>query len=224
MPTVFITGANRGLGEEFVKQFLEDDWDVIATCRNPDEIQLDIRRNSIDIFPLDVTDHDSITRLKADLGKRPIDVLINNAGIIGQRDGFGTLDYSAWAGAMDTNVFGPMRIAEALIENVVESDLKQMVFITSRMGSITETHPSAYVYRSSKAALNMAVRCMSLELADKGITAVLFHPGHVQTDMGGASAPVTPKASIAGMKEQIINFTPKNNGAFLSYDGGSIPW
>ena len=224
MPTVFITGASRGLGEEFVKQFLEDDWDVIATCRNPDEIQLDIRRNSIDIFPLDVTDHDSITRLKADLGKRPIDVLINNAGIIGQRDGFGALDYSAWAGAMDTNVFGPMRIAEALIENVVESDLKQMVFITSRMGSITETHPNAYVYRSSKAALNMAVRCMSLELADKGITTILFHPGHVQTDMGGASAPVTPKASIAGMKEQIINFTQKNNGAFLSYDGGSIPW
>ena len=224
MPTVFITGASRGLGEEFVKQFLEDDWDIIATCRNPDEIQLDIPRNSIDIIPLDVTDHDSITRLKADLGKRPIDVLINNAGIIGQRDGFGTLDYSAWAGAMDTNVFGPMRIAEALIENVVESDLKQMVFITSRMGSITETHPNAYVYRSSKAALNMAVRCMSLELADKGITAILFHPGHVQTDMGGASAPVTPKASIAGMKEQIVNFTQKNNGAFLSYDGGSIPW
>ena len=179
MPTVFITGASRGLGEEFVKQFLEDDWDIIATCRNPDEIQLDIPRNSIDIFPLDVTDHDSITILKSDLGKRPIDVLINNAGIIGQRDGFGTLDYSAWAGAMDTNVFGPMRIAEALIENVVESDLKQMVFITSRMGSITETHPNAYVYRSSKAALNMAVRCMSLELADKGITAILFHPGHV---------------------------------------------
>ena len=224
MPTVFITGASRGLGEEFVKQFLEDDWDIIATCRNPNEIQLDIPRNSIDIFPLDVTDHDSITRLKADLGKRPIDVLINNAGIIGQRDGFGTLDYSAWAGAMDTNVFGPMRIAEALIENVVESDLKQMVFITSRMGSITETHPNAYVYRSSKAALNMAVRCMSLELADKGITAILFHPGHVQTDMGGATAPVTPKASIAGMKEQILNFTQKNNGAFLSYDGGSIPW
>ena len=99
-----------------------------------------------------------------------------------------------------------------------------MVFITSRMGSITETHPNAYVYRSSKAALNMAVRCMSLELADKGITAILFHPGHVQTDMGGATAPVTPKASIAGMKEQIINFTQKNNGAFLSYDGGSIPW
>ena len=224
MPTVFITGASRGLGEEFVKQFLEDDWDIIATCRNPNEIQLDVPRNSVDIVPLDVTDHDSIKRLKSDLGKRPIDVLINNAGIIGQRDGFGTLDYSAWAGAMDTNVFGPMRIAEALIENVVESDLKQMVFITSRMGSITETHPSAYVYRSSKAALNMAVRCMSLELADKGITAVLFHPGHVQTDMGGASASVNPKASIAGMKEQILNFTQKNNGALLSYDGGSIPW
>ena len=88
MPTVFITGASRGLGEEFVKQFLEDDWDIIATCRNPNEIQLDIPPNNIDIFPLDVTVHDRIKRVKSDLGKRLIDVLINNAGITGQRDGF----------------------------------------------------------------------------------------------------------------------------------------
>ena len=224
MPTVFITGASRGLGKEFVKQFLEDDWNIIATCRNPDQIQWDVPQDNMDIFPLDVTDFNSIAKLKSDLANRSIDVLINNAGIIGQRDGFGTLDYSAWAGAMDTNVFGPMRVAEALVENVVKSDRKQMVFITSRMGSITETSPNAYVYRSSKAALNMAVKCMSLELANKGIIAVLFHPGHVQTDMGGASAPVIPKTSIAGMKKQILNFSQKNNGEFLSYDGQPIPW
>ena len=176
MPTVCITGASRGLGKEFVKQFLEDDWNIIATCRNPDQIQWDVPHDNMEVFSLDVTDFNSITKLKSDLANRPIDVLINNAGIIGQRDGFGTLDYSAWASAMDTNVFGPMRIAEALVENVVESDRKQMVFITSRMGSITETSPNAYVYRSSKAALNMAVKCMSLELANKGIIAVLFHP------------------------------------------------
>jgi len=92
------------------------------------------------------------------------------------------------------------------------------------MGSITETSPNAYVYRSSKAALNMAVRCMSLELAGKGVTAVLFHPGHVSTDMGGAAAPVTPVQSVTGMKGQILGFTQADNGRFLAYDGGDIPW
>ena len=224
MPTVLITGAGRGLGEEFVTQFMEDGWDIIATCRNPDDIKDTISLEKIDIFPLDVTSIGSVFDLKSELSDRPIDVLINNAGIIGQRDGFGTLDYKAWANAMDTNVFGPMRVAEALVPNVLNSNRKQMIFITSKMGSITETSPNAYVYRSSKAALNMAVKCMSLELADKGLTAVLFHPGHVQTDMGGASAPVTPQLSIAGMKKQILGFNQKNNGEFLSYDGSSIPW
>ena len=224
MPTVLITGAGRGLGEEFVTQFMEDGWDIIATCRNPDDIKDTISLEKIDIFPLDVTSIGSVSDLKSGLSDRPIDVLINNAGIIGQRDGFGTLDYNAWANAMDTNVFGPMRVAEALVPNVLNSNRKQMIFITSKMGSITETSPNAYVYRSSKAALNMAVKCMSLELADKGLTAVLFHPGHVQTDMGGASAPVTPQLSIAGMKKQILGFNQKNNGEFLSYDGSSIPW
>lgn len=224
MPTVLITGAGRGLGEEFVTQFMEDGWDIIATCRNPDDIKDTISLEKIDIFPLDVTSIGSVFDLKSELSDRPIDVLINNAGIIGQRDGFGTLDYKAWANAMDTNVFGPMRVAEALVPNVLNSNRKQMIFITSKMGSITETGPNAYVYRSSKAALNMAVKCMSLELADKGLTAVLFHPGHVQTDMGGASAPVTPQLSIAGMKKQILSFSQKNNGEFLSYEGSSIPW
>ena len=224
MPTVLITGAGRGLGEEFVTQFMEDGWDIIATCRNPDDIKDTISLEKIDIFPLDVTSIGSVSDLKSKLCDRPIDVLINNAGIIGQRDGFGALDYKAWANAMDTNVFGPMRVAEALVTNVLNSNRKQMIFITSKMGSITETSPNAYVYRSSKAALNMAVKCMSLELADKGLTAVLFHPGHVQTDMGGASAPVTPQLSIAGMKKQILGFNQKNNGEFLSYDGSSIPW
>jgi NAD(P)-dependent dehydrogenase (short-subunit alcohol dehydrogenase family) len=158
------------------------------------------------------------------LGDRPIDVLLNNAGIIGQRSGFGTLDYDAWAGAMNTNVFGPMRMAEAFGDNVMASDHKQMVFISSRMGSIAETSTNAYVYRSSKTALNMAVRCMSLELAGRGLTAVLFHPGHVSTDMGGASAPVTPPSSVAGMKQQILGFTQADNGRFLAFDGDEIPW
>jgi NAD(P)-dependent dehydrogenase (short-subunit alcohol dehydrogenase family) len=224
MPTILLTGASRGIGLEFSRQFAAEGWSVIAGCRNPAAADALSGISGVEVHPLDVDDGDSVAALNATIGDRPIDVLLNNAGIIGQRSGFGTLDYDAWSGAMNTNVFGPMRMAEAFAENVSGSTHKQMVFITSRMGSITETSPNAYVYRSSKAALNMAVRCMSLELANKGVTAILFHPGHVSTDMGGASAPVTPVSSVAGMKKQILSFSQADNGRFLSYDGAEIPW
>jgi NAD(P)-dependent dehydrogenase (short-subunit alcohol dehydrogenase family) len=224
MPTILITGASRGIGLEFAQQFATDGWTVIAACRNPAGAEQLDAISGVEVHALDVDDGDSVSALKSAIGDRPIDVLMNNAGIIGQRAGFGTLDYDAWAGAMNTNVLGPMRMAEAFVDNVLASERKQMAFITSRMGSITETSPNAYVYRSSKAALNMAVRCMSLELAAKGVTAVLFHPGHVSTDMGGASAPVTPSRSVSGMKQQILGFTRADNGRFLAYDGGEIPW
>lgn len=224
MSTILITGASRGIGLEFTRQFAADGWTVIAACRNPGGAEQLKAIAGVEVQALDVDSAESVAALKARIGDRPIDVLLNNAGIIGQRTGFGTLDYDAWEGAMNTNVFGPMRMAEAFAANVEASERKQMIFITSRMGSITETSPNAYVYRSSKAALNMAVRCMSLELAGKGVTAVLFHPGHVSTDMGGAAAPVTPLQSVTGMKGQILNFTQADNGRFLAYDGGEIPW
>lgn len=224
MPTILITGASRGIGLEFARQFAADGWSVIAACRNPAGADKLKAVSGVDLHALDVDSAESVAALKREIGGRPIDVLLNNAGIIGQRTGFGTLDYEAWEGAMNTNVFGPMRMAEAFADNVQASERKQMVFITSRMGSIAETSPNAYVYRSSKTALNMAVRCMSLELASKGVTAILFHPGHVSTDMGGASAPVTPTQSVTGMKRQILGFTQADNGRFLAYDGGEIPW
>ena len=224
MPTILITGASRGIGLEFTRQFSGDGWDVIATCRDPSKAYDLIGFAGTEVHALDIDDGESVAAMKSMIGDRSIDVLLNNAGIIGQRTGFGTLDYDAWSGAMNTNVFGPMRMAEAFADNVISSDRKQIVFLTSRMGSITETSPNAYVYRSSKAALNMAVRCMSLELAGKGLTAILFHPGHVSTDMGGASAPVSPTQSVTGMKQQILGFTQVDNGRFLAYDGDEIPW
>tara|TARA_B100001123_G_scaffold203818_2_gene231111 strand:+ start:270 stop:944 length:675 start_codon:yes stop_codon:yes gene_type:complete len=224
MPTTLITGASRGIGLEFVRQFAGDGWDVLATCRNPAVADKLNAIGGVEVYPLDVDDCDSVADLKHTIAKRPIDLLVNNAGIIGQRSGFGTLDYDAWSGAMNTNVFGPMRVAEAFVANVVASEGKQMIFITSRMGSIGETGPNAYVYRSSKAALNMAVRCASLELASRGVIAVLFHPGHVSTDMGGMAAPVTPEQSVSGMKSQIEKLGQADNGRFLSFDGRGIPW
>ena len=224
MTTIMITGASRGLGLEFARQFYNEECRVIATCRNLKNANELKAIGDIDIHSLDVTDDKSVANLADKLRGENIDILINNAGVIGQRDGFGRLDYDIWAETMDTNVFGPMRVAEAFRDNVMNSEKKQMIFITSRMGSITEAVPNAYVYRSSKAALNMAVKCLSVELEQQGLIAVLFHPGHVQTDMGGQAAPVTPQKSIEGMKNQIVALTHDDNGRFLSYDGHQIPW
>ena len=224
MTTIMITGASRGLGLEFARQFYNEECRVIATCRSPKDANELNAIGDIDVHSLDVTDDKSVANLADKLRGENIDILINNAGVIGQRDGFGRLDYDIWAETMDTNVFGPMRVAEAFRDNVMNSYKKQMIFITSRMGSITEAVPNAYVYRSSKAALNMAVKCLSAELGEQGLIAVLFHPGHVQTDMGGQAAPVTPQKSIEGMKNQIVALTCDDNGRFLSYDGHQIPW
>ena len=224
MTTIMITGASRGLGLEFARQFYNEECRVIATCRSPKDANELNAIGDIDVHALDVTDDKSVTTLVDKLRGENIDILINNAGVIGQRDGFGRIDYDIWAETMDTNVFGPMRVAEAFRDNVMNSEKKQMIFITSRMGSITEAVPNAYVYRSSKAALNMAVKCLSVELEQQGLIAVLFHPGHVQTDMGGQAAPVTPQKSIEGMKNQIVALTHDDNGRFLSYDGHQIPW
>ena len=224
MTTIMITGASRGLGLEFARQFYNEECRVIATCRSPKDANELNAIGDIDVHALDVTDDKSVTTLADKLRGENIDILINNAGVIGQRDGFGRIDYDIWAETMDTNVFGPMRVAEAFRDNVMNSYKKQMIFITSRMGSITEAVPNAYVYRSSKAALNMAVKCLSAELGEQGLIAVLFHPGHVQTDMGGQAAPVTPQKSIEGMKNQIVALTRDDNGRFLSYDGQQIPW
>ena len=224
MTTIMITGASRGLGLEFARQFYSEECRVIATCRNPKKANELNAIGDIDVHSLDVTDDKSVVNLADKLRGENIDILINNAGVIGQRDGFGRLNYDIWAETMDTNVFGPMRVAEAFRDNVMNSEKKQMIFITSRMGSITEAVPNAYVYRSSKAALNMAVKCLSAELGEQGLIAVLFHPGHVQTDMGGQAAPVTPQKSIEGMKNQIVALTRDDNGRFLSYDGHQIPW
>ena len=224
MTTIMITGASRGLGLEFARQFYNEECRVIATCRSPKDANELNAIGDIDVHALDVTDDKSVTTLADKLRGENIDILINNAGVIGQRDGFGRIDYDIWAETMDTNVFGPMRVAEAFRDNVMNSYKKQMIFITSRMGSITEAVPNAYVYRSSKAALNMAVKCLSAELGEQGLIAVLFHPGHVQTDMGGQAAPVTPQKSIEGMKNQIVALPRDDNGRFLSYDGHQIPW
>ncbi len=225
MPTMLVTGASRGIGLEFTRQFAVDGWTVLAACRDPAGANaLSVIDGAVTVHPVDVTDGASVSGLKDLVGERPIDLLLNNAGVIGSRGGFDNLDYAAWAHAMDTNVFGPMRVAQAFAGNVLGSQRKQMVFISSKMASIAANTGGTYVYRSSKTALNMAVDCLAKELAPQGLTAILFHPGHVSTDMGGPAAPVTPQQSVAGMKGVIDKLTPEDNGRFLNYDGTALPW
>ena len=231
MPTVLITGASRGIGLEFVRQYLADGWRVLACCRTPSAADklADLAASSagkVTVHALDVDDAASATALSQEIGDTAIDVLINNAGITGHRDnGIGTMDYAAWEGALKTNVMGPMKVTEALIGNLLAGAQKKLITISSRMGSIGENAAAnAITYRSSKAAVNMVMSCLANGLADKGVTAVCFHPGWVRTDMGGPSAAVAPEDSVAGMRQVIASLSTADNGSFRNFDGGSIAW
>jgi NAD(P)-dependent dehydrogenase (short-subunit alcohol dehydrogenase family) len=236
MPTTLITGANRGLGLEFARQYANDGWQVIACCREPDraaELQALARQSrAVAVQPLDVADGGSVAALARRLAGQPIDLLINNAGL-GQRGGdrLGEIDYEQWQELLAVNSLGPMRVTEALIENVAAGQQKRVVTITSGLGSLaftaaqgTSGFGAAYQYRTSKAAVNMAMLTLSHEVKPRGVTVVLFSPGWVRTDMGGPNAPLSPEASIAGMRQVIAGLTLEDSGRFLNYDGTPVSW
>lgn len=221
MPTVLITGASRGIGRGFAQHYEAAGWRVVATCRDPGRAGL-----NGEAYALDVTRDDSIAALKAQLAGAPIDLLINNAGIT-HREGsrIGALDYDGWTDVLAVNALAPIRVAEALADNVAASERKTMVFITSMMGSIARTGSGdSIIYRSSKACLNAAVNVLGNGLRSRGIGCVLFHPGWVRTDMGGPSASIDVATGVRGMTGVIEGLTPRDSGRFLNYDGTEIPW
>ncbi len=227
MPSVLITGANRGIGLAFAGSFAADDWRVHACCRNPDRAEdlADLSAGAVTLHRLDVTDGASIAGLSRELADETIDVLVNNAGVMGPRTGFGEIDYDGWLPVFETNTLAPMRMAEGFVEQVAKSGRKLIVNISSIMGSLGENAGGgAIVYRSSKAALNMVSKSLSVELAARGITVIVFHPGWVRTDMGGAGAAVTPGESVEGMRAVIERVTPDDSGRFFNFDGQEIQW
>lgn len=221
MPTVLITGASRGIGRGFVKRFGEAGWHVISTCRDPASSGLDG-----EVHPLDVTDPGSVKALAETVKGEPIDLLLNNAGIFGPRTyEYDEIDYDAWAEVLSIDALAPIRVAAALTDNVAASDRKLMVFISSVMGSIEQTGSGdAMIYRSSKACLNAAVNVMGNGLQPRGIACVLFHPGWVQTDMGGPTAAIDTTTSVHGMFDVIDGLKAQDYGRFINYDGSDIPW
>jgi NAD(P)-dependent dehydrogenase (short-subunit alcohol dehydrogenase family) len=225
MPTVVITGASRGIGLEFVRQYAADGWKVIALCRNPAAAtNLAALAGDVHVAAIDVDDTASVNVAAAALKGAPVDLLINNAGINIRGATLADVDYDGWLRNLDTNILGPMRVSHAFLPAIEKGTGKKLVFISSKMGSIAENTGGGMIYRSSKTGLNMAVSCLSLELAPKAITSLMFHPGHVQTDMGGARAPVTVTDSVTGMRQVINSAGMAENGHFFNYDGALLPW
>ena len=231
MATVLVTGANRGLGLEFCKQYASEGWRVLACCRMPQAAagltDLAERYPHVSVFTLDVADFTQIEQLAAQLHDTSIDVLINNAGAYGdsQERGFGQLDYQAWTKTLAINVQAPVKMAETFLPHLKRGDKKLLIAISSLMGSIADNSSGgSIIYRSSKSALNAAMKSMAIDLKEQAVGVLIFHPGWVRTDMGGANAPLEATQSVAGMRQAISAFSLDQSGSFVKYDGTPQPW
>ncbi len=230
MPSVLVTGANRGIGLELVRQYAADGWRVLATARDPGaapalQALAAASGGAVAIHALEVTNADAIDRLAAALKGEPIDLLINNAGVA-VRDGmnFGSTNPDSWARAFEVNAIAPTKVSESLLPNILAGKGRTIGMMSSRLGSHSYNTGSYLAYRATKAALNSVVRTMAAELKEKGVMTVALHPGHVRTDMGGASAPVVPSASAAGLRAVLAGMTPAKSGGFYDFEGNELAW
>ncbi|MEX2202001.1 MAG: SDR family oxidoreductase [Dongiaceae bacterium] len=223
MPTVLVTGANRGIGLEWVRQYAGDGWRVFAGCRRPDRADaLKAIEGDVTIHPVDVAHPDHIADWARRLKGQPIDILINNAGHGGDDR---AADPQDWTKATQVNVIGPFVMAREFQKSVEASDRKMIVNLTSRMGSIGDnSEGGSYAYRATKAGLNAAMKSLAIDWKDTGITIVLFHPGWVQTDMGGPDALIDVETSVTGMRKKMDQLTPADSGSFFNYKGDGVPW
>jgi NAD(P)-dependent dehydrogenase (short-subunit alcohol dehydrogenase family) len=228
MITVMITGANRGIGFELVKQYAGDGARVFACCRSPESagalqsFAAKAGGGRVAIHPLDVTDPAEMIALKQQLGSTPIDILINNAGI---SDGHETgVDYEIWEKVFRVNSIAPYRVATTFRANLAASSEKKLATISSQLGSIAENTGGRTAYRSSKAAVNQVMKGLAVEYRAYGITVIILHPGWVRTDMGGPQAPVSAGDSARGLKRVIAAATLETTGKFIDYQGKELPW
>jgi NAD(P)-dependent dehydrogenase (short-subunit alcohol dehydrogenase family) len=230
MTTILVTGANRGLGLEFVRQYAQDGATIHAACRRPEKAKdlIDLanaHKGKITVHTLDAASDASVAHLKRELGDTPLDVVINNAGVYGgDNQNHGKVDFSSWLDVLNVNTLGPIRVFEALVDNLKAGAQKKAIAITSMMGSTAGNNGGYFAYRSSKAALNNAMRGLSLALKGDGVIVVPVHPGWVQTDMGGPNAPLKPPESVGGMRQVIAGLKLSDSGRFLDYAGKEIAW
>jgi len=235
-PTVLITGSNRGIGLAFAKQYAEKGWNVIATARTPGKAEnlkkLAETHPKLVIEQLDVTDVVSISALAKKYHGKPIDVLINNAGIAGDANAqkYGQFDYKELEKVMAVNVLGPLRVSHAFVDNVAVSQQKKIVCMSSGMGSmmISQFAPNLYFYKISKAGMNIAMGTLAKDLQKRGIIVFRLAPGMVntrlleQSGMGGQG--IEPKESVTGMIEMIDKVTPEMTKEVYTYSGKKLPF
>lgn len=223
MPSVLITGAGRGLGLEFARQYKDEGWRVIGTVRDPAK-EAALRELGVEPHRLDVADIPAITALGRALQAETIDVLIVNAGMMGPRDmSLDRIDQAAWEEAFRVNVIAPLAFAGAFLVQVKRSAQRKMIAISSRRGSMTcNDSGGRYIYRSSKAALNAGWRSLAVDQPE--LVAILLHPGWVRTDLGGPSADLSPEVSVAGMRRVIAAAGKAESGRFFDYSGDELPW
>lgn len=231
MPSILITGANRGIGLELTRQYADDGWTVHACCRSPENAhalnKLAAAHDNIQVHLLDVTNDAQRAALVAQLEGEPLDILFNSAGVSGGwgKQEFGNCSADAWLEALHINVVTPMLMMQDFVANVAASERKVIANMSSKMGSIADnTSGGSYYYRSSKAALNMVNRGVARDLADKGIAAVALHPGWVRTDMGGPNGEMSVEESVAALKKNLDAVTQADSGRFIDIDGSTIPW
>lgn len=230
MQRILIIGANRGLGLEFTAQYLAAGAEVLAACREPakaDKLSAleKTAKGRLAITAVDAANTQSVSALAETIGGRAFDLVIANAGIYGPpKQGSADVDFDGWMHTFSVNTLGPLRIAQIVHGALKAGTGKRFVAITSRMGSIGETSSGFIAYRSSKAALNMAMRVLSADWKKDGITTAVLHPGWVRTDMGGPNATLSPEESVTAMRKTIDGLGAEQSGGFFDYDGAPIGW
>jgi NAD(P)-dependent dehydrogenase (short-subunit alcohol dehydrogenase family) len=225
VPTVFITGANRGIGLEFARQYAADGWRVIATARDPGGAnELNAVEGDVTVRKLDLDSDFFEIDWNRVAGSEPIDLFINNAGVMGPTRLDSIEDAAAFVNALSINTVAPVVLAKAVLP-LVAAAKGRLVALSSRMGSIDDNSSGGFIaYRATKAGLNAAWHSLALDVKDQGVIAATLHPGWVRTSMGGASAPLGVEESVSAMRRTIEGLTPEQSGGFYNYDGASIPW
>lgn len=223
MNTILITGANRGIGFELSRQYADAGWRVVAGVR--DVARAKSVLSFAECVEIDVAESASVAALAAKYSNDTIDILINNAGVIGpEAQSSSQMDFDGFLDTLNVNTLGPLRVAEALLPALKRAKAAKIITITSKMGSLSYASSDHIAYRASKAAVNKVMQCVATDMKQQGIAVAVIHPGWVRTDMGGAGADIDVSTSAAGIAAVIEKLSLATTGHFWNYDGSAIQW
>jgi NAD(P)-dependent dehydrogenase (short-subunit alcohol dehydrogenase family) len=225
MTTILITGAGRGIGYELARQSLDKGWKVIGSVRRVEaQRELAQKLPQMAVLNFDVTDHKALEKV-ANAFHSPIDVLVNNAGVIGDMpQATLDMDFEGFAKTMAINTLAPLKVTQVFLPLLKEGNNPRLVNISSKMGRMEFSASDRIAYRASKAALNKITQGLATDLKEEGVTCIAMHPGWVQSDMGGAAADITPAESAAGILAVIQSLSIDDTGKFIDWDGTSRSW